>query len=316
VSASRRPGSSGAESPTPNNPHEIHVVTKALLRRFVDPATRKLTGYHLASRREYGKSPGSVGWVEQFIKYRPEETEAEWRQIENRLHDAFKAVDDESIFSQPDHVETIKKCIALHWARSKVYKDLHETILEAGREWHKRQWRQHYQPLLVAAFVSKYGLYPAGPEALDHINDLLYAPPAIITSGEFFASRVRSLVSRASGYFSTQALQIGRAAGSEQLLIGDTPMLSFKRGESGPLRDFRAPLFEAATVVLPIGPRHVAALGRQEKWIALDASAIEMLNVYQVLAAKDWVMYHPSGALMPFVDKIVTAIHADTKASR
>jgi hypothetical protein len=312
VSVGAETASSGSPSPAPGSPHEIHVVSRVLLRRFTDPTTKKLAGYHLASRREYDKSPRSVGRVEQFVKYEPEAAEAEWQTIETRLRDAFKAVDDGSIFSQPDHIEAIKDCIALHWARSKVYKELHETLLEAGREWHKQQWQYNWH-LLVAAFVSKYGLYPAGPEALDHINDLVYRPPDIITSGELFAARVRLLVNRARDYFKDQALQIGRATGSEQLLIGDAPVLCFKRGESGLLRDFRAPLFEAMPVVLPIGPRHVATLGGQQKWISLESSGIEKLNLHQVLAAKDWVMYHPSSGLMSFVDMIVRAMD-DAKA--
>jgi len=213
VSANRRPGSNGDDGRTPGSPHEIHVVSRVLLRRFADPATRKLAGYHLASRKEYEKSPRSVGWVEQFIKYRPEETEAERKTtVEDRLNDAFEALDNGTIFCHPAHVDTIKGCMALHWARSKAYKELHESLLEAGRQWHKQHWREQYPQLLAAAFVSKYGLYPAGPEALDHIHDLLYEPPAIIASGEFFASRVRSLISRSRDYFKTQRSKSGESA--------------------------------------------------------------------------------------------------------
>ena len=66
---------------------------------------------------------------------------------------------------------------------------------------------------------------------------------------------------------------------------------------------------------MSIGPQHVAGLGQEEKWLPLESAGVEKLNLHQVLAAKDWVMYHPSSGLMPFVDMIVRALDAATKAS-
>ena len=45
--------------------------------------------------------------------------------------------------------------------------------------------------MLACAFYGRYGLYAAGSEALKHINDLLCEVPEIVTSGEWFARRVR-----------------------------------------------------------------------------------------------------------------------------
>jgi hypothetical protein len=117
---------------TPNNVvHEMHVVSRVLLRRIIDPATRMLAGYHLASQHEYRKAPRSVGWVDGFIKHEPKVHEDYWNvEVENHLHDAFQAVDDRSIFGKPRQIQILKDCIALHWARSKSYKEFHEKVLE------------------------------------------------------------------------------------------------------------------------------------------------------------------------------------------
>jgi hypothetical protein len=77
-----------AQPGTHNNVvHEMHVVSQVLLRRIIDPATRMLVGYHLASRREYRKSPRSVGRVDGFIKYEPKVHEDYWH-VEVENHEA------------------------------------------------------------------------------------------------------------------------------------------------------------------------------------------------------------------------------------
>jgi hypothetical protein len=100
-------------------------------------------------------------------------------------------------------------------------------------------------------------------------------------------------------------------------LIGDAPVLSFYRhGTTGPLPYFLAPLNEAGMVALPISSRHIASLGPAEKLIALDANTIEEMNKFQVLAAKDWVMYHPSSGLKTFVERVITSVSTGTQSHR
>jgi hypothetical protein len=227
--------------------------------------------------------------------------------VENHLHDAFQAVDDGTVFNEPRHVQALKDCIALHWARSKAYKQTHEVIMAAATVRGKRRWREQHESLLVAAFYDKYGFYPAGAGTLDHINDLLHEPPQMVVDGSLFAGRVSAHFERSRTFFRAQELEIGEVSGPGQLLIGDSPVLSFAR-EAGPWPVFRGPLFNSSTVVLLIGPRHLISLGREQKWISLLPAVVDNFNHFQVLAAERWVMYHPSGQLKGFVDGVLSEV--------
>jgi hypothetical protein len=161
---------------------------------------------------------------------------------------------------------------------------------------------------LAAAFYYKYGLYATGPEALAHINNELHDPLDRVVDGSWFATRLRANFDAARQRFQREHLEIAEVPAEQQFLIGDAPVLSlYRHGTTGPLPYFRAPLDEAGTVVLPIGPRHLASLGRAERWVALDANVVDEMNKYQVLAAKDWVMYHPSCGLNTFIEHAITS---------
>jgi len=299
----------------PNNEvRQIHVVSQVLLRRFVDPATGMLTGYHLASQRDYyPKSPKSVGWVEGFIRHQPRTHEDYWKaEVEDHLHDAFRAVDDRSIFSKPRQIRVLKDCIALHWARSKSYQEVHQMVMALVATRQKQYWAEHRRDLLTAAFYHKRGFYPAGREALELINDELHQLPESIVDGSEFAGRIRGNFHDARQRFDREHLEIAEPPAGCQFLIGDAPVLSFYRqGITGPLPWYRAPLNEASTIVLPIGPQHLAGLGRAERWVSLDVRMVDEMNRCQVLAAKGWVMYQPSSGLSTFV-KHVSSVSADS----
>ena len=58
------------------------------------------------------------------------------------------------------------------------------------------------------AFYGRYGLYAAGSEALKHINDLLREVPEIVTSGEWFARRVRHNFDVARNHFAGSKVEV------------------------------------------------------------------------------------------------------------
>ncbi|MGH3159023.1 MAG: DUF4238 domain-containing protein [Streptosporangiaceae bacterium] len=189
-----------------------------------------------------------------------------------------------------------------HWARSKAYKESHDELVKTVTEQQKRHWLENFRPLLEQAFYLRYGLYPAGMEALEHINDLLHETPEVVISGEYFAERVRHNFEFARNHFTTSSLEVARLPASMQFLIGDSPTLSIA------LRDgqiyTRVPLLEAGAVAMPIGPKHSIGLGKGgDKWIDLGESHVAQLNAMQVNAAMTWVMYQPDSVLGTFVEE-------------
>ena len=94
-----------------------------------------------------------AGRVLNFVKVDSAATEVLWKELEDKLHDAFTHLDQGDLLDYPDHVATIKQAIALHFARS------HETL-----EMSKRLWSQ--------VLTSRREVYRAEPRllqlALDH----------------------------------------------------------------------------------------------------------------------------------------------------
>ena len=291
-----------------NNPTEDqHTVTKCLLTRFTDPSSGTLKSYYLPRGREYDNPPSRAGRAKKYIDHAPQAYEDYWNtEVENHLPAAFGAVDDETIFDHPDLVKVLKDCIALHWARSVAYKKSHEELLKSVTEQQKRRWLEDFKPVLEHAFYLRYGLYPAGIEALDHINDLLHEAPEIVTSGEFFAGRVKHYFEFARKRFTGSNLEVARPPTGRQFLIGDSPALCIAK-RNGQVYT-KVPLVEAGTITLPIGPNHTIGLGKGgDKWIDLDGSHVTQLNAMQVNDAMTWVMYHPNSNLKLFVRR--TARH-------
>jgi hypothetical protein len=149
--------------------------------------------------------------------------------------------------------------------------------------------------------IGYHGLLPAGPEALDHINDLIHDEPDQVVDGSVFAHRVQYWFHRISADFRGRPLEIGEATGGAELLIADSPVLALRRGGVNGVGDLRAPSREAGTVSMRIGPRHLIALDRQQHVVPLDSDTVDRFNQFQVGAARRWVAFHPSAPLQAFV---------------
>jgi Protein of unknown function (DUF4238) len=296
----------GPGGPRNNPTKDAHTVTACLLARFADTETGKLKAYYvprgLPGRREYDNPPSRVGRVREYMKHEPQEHEDYWNtEVENQLPAAFAAVDDGTILDRPELVSVLKDCIALHWARSAAYMQEHEERFKAVTEQQKRLWLQN-PSALERAFYFRYGLYPAGMEALNHINDLLHEKPGVVTTGEWFAERVDHHLDVARKHFAGASLEVARPPARRQFLIGDSPALSI--GNKDGRVYTKVPLFEAGTLTLPIGPFHSIGLGKGgDKWVELDDAHVTMLNAIQVDNAVAWVMYHPYSGLKTFVDE-------------
>jgi hypothetical protein len=90
-----------------NNPtSKIHTVSRCLQRRFVDPSTQWLAMVDLISGRHRPKSTAGIGYVPDYIIWEPDRAELVWQQVENRLPDAFTAVQDGTVFA-PERLHSL-----------------------------------------------------------------------------------------------------------------------------------------------------------------------------------------------------------------
>jgi len=61
------------------------------------------------------------------------------------------------------------------------------------------------------------------------------------------------------------------------------------------------PFADASTVILPLGPKRLAALGRTDAFRSVPGSFVKQLNVFQIAKAQPYVFMRPGSGLEPSV---------------
>jgi len=131
-----------------------HVVSRGLLTRFRDAEDSRnaLVGVYDVKTGTFQRSPKSVGFVRNFVRYRSKETEELWADVEGRLPAAFAALDARTIESSPDEMRTIADFVALHFTRSLESLRIHErTFAESLRT----------TPLLASSAAQSFCVEPS-----------------------------------------------------------------------------------------------------------------------------------------------------------
>ena len=279
-----------------------HVLTKVILRRFAaesGPDKGLLYPFRLRypQARHQLIGPDGCGKIPDFIPFASGSAERLWKDTEDKLHDALAAVDNGSLLDSPAHMATIKDAIALHYVRSSAARIVHVRtwlrVLAASRA----RWLTNWRWLLEAEFYRVKGFYAAGDQALSVFLDQMMQPSIDrAVSGQLFRVRVEDLFRRAREWMSGQGLEILSPASGE-FLIGDVPALTMRydRSRAGVLGGIA--LGDANTVIMPLGPRHLAALGRTNLVGKLSPDQVVSVNALQIASAIEWVYLRPGGGL-------------------
>jgi hypothetical protein len=103
-------------------PHKQHLIAQALLRAWVDPTTGHLSCYDVRYGKSYARTTAQVGYVADFIKGDAAAIAAEqrWTEIENEIPNTLEAVAAGEGAVSDEVAASIKRMIALHWARSET----------------------------------------------------------------------------------------------------------------------------------------------------------------------------------------------------
>ena len=227
--------------------------------------------------------------------------EAVWRQIEDRLPAAFDKVEAGTAVTDPVTVDLLRNCLAVHMARTKDLIALHEGI---WRVWADRNIDALAQDRRTAESFrrNRRGLVPVGPEALRQEGQAIVGRSvAAIEASSFRADRMLELYREARKRLARVGLEIG-VADSGEFLISDAPAQTLRAGSPG-VGFLRGVAWgNATTIIMPIGRRHLLAVGAQNAYLHLDRTAVDYLNRCQVQAAHEFVAWHPDADLRGFVE--------------
>ena len=279
-----------------------HLVSQVVIDRFCDQGN--VVRFQLDPERIERRTPATCMYMPDFISAAPAEAEHLWSTVEHNLPVALAAIDDGSILARPDSVAALKDCLAVHVARSKAMAWTRERSLQLAAGQLKIEMITKQPKWLLQRFRRRYGLVGVGFQALERAADdfIAAAAPAVNTPKTFWAS-VRELFEYCQTFFARQALEIVTPEpGAGEYLIGDSPAVPLAKAHQlvgGPRGG--VPVSEAATVVMPVGPKHAVALGPAQLSAPIPAPYVDQLNRVQVLNAFHEVCFRPGVDLDQFI---------------
>lgn len=207
-----------------------------------------------------------------------------------------------TLFDNAGHVSVIKSAIALHFARGKATQVIHARVWAETVERGRKRWMTEHRQLLAYWFYREKGLWPAGDEALGVFADEIMALSLRLAgSGALWRERIESLYLQARAMTDAAGLEILQPPGIGEFLIGDVPALTVRAGSAGVGVLGGIALAEAQSAFLPLGPRHLAALGRANEIIQLTSGHVAETNARQLRGAIDYVYLRPQSPLMDTV---------------
>jgi Protein of unknown function (DUF4238) len=282
-----------------------HTLTRAVLKRFVDPATGHLEVFELKDGSTHPAAPRDVGFVKYFIRADPAAAERRWQEIEGTLPQVFAALDDQTLLDQPDMIAVAKRCLALHAVRSLTFREVHKVSKERGMQETFEVLMQNPEEL-DAAFYRRTGLYSVGlgareAEAKRQVED---AAQQLLGNGTYFKGRVEANFRQVEELLKSAMVEVIHAAEREgEFLIADDPTLALHKDRPGvgPLRgvSWRA----ADTIAMPLGPRHIIAAARTASWHEFDAARVRRCNEISVANAVARVFYRPGSGIRKLVEE-------------
>lgn len=283
-----------------------HVVSRVVLRRFGDPTTKLIGNHSIQYGLRNPTGPGALGWVRDFVKIDSAATEELWGTTESKLPDALAAADARTVFDTAEHVMTIKKAIALHYARSIDVLDQHDDLWQQMLAT-KRAGLNASTAVTDAIFTLKTGDATGKPDDAMReslVKEWMQRLTEIHEKGVGFRFRVQHYFHEATTMITSAGLEVLRPPSGSEFVIGDVPVIT--TDATGHVRGIAAgiPIGSAATVAMPFGPRLLVALGPEDIYAELDAKYVERLNIWQIEAAKRAVYFRPGSPCEPLAAQV------------
>ncbi|MDQ6884552.1 MAG: DUF4238 domain-containing protein [Candidatus Dormibacteraeota bacterium] len=277
-----------------------HLVSQLVLRRFTQAG--QIIRVDLQTGQRELRNPASCMYKRGYISANPKEAEELWGTVERRLPPALAALDAGTLFQNQNDVNAIKDCIALHFARSFGLLWTRRTALDRAEAKVRAKILEEDRQFLERQFYLRHHFYPAGSEGLQLAADEFIAEAErLIDNPETFSKTVRETFEVVLARFGASELEISSPEhGAGEFLIGDAPALTLRRGSLGGGPHGGVPIFEADTVIMPLGPRHLASLSITERVHDLTQDQMTTVNRSQVINAFNEVCFR-SGDLLPLV---------------
>lgn len=293
-------------------PHDQHVVSRALLRGFAAPGTsgkgRSLRPYDVRRRKVMkDRGPDGCAFVRDFIMYAAESAEMVWKGVEDRLPPAIAAARAGSLHdpSSGDLRDTISDAVALHFVRNpRLLREESRLTTEATSEVRTRTLLER-GAMLQDEFVRRYGLLPAGPQALEAlIDDAMIPWRQHIASGALTRVTLESNYERIRDGLRGMPIEVWHVPRGSELLISDNAAFTFAYSDDESHIRINMAFGDSHGAALPIARDCLIAIGPAAKDDQLRAGQVDLFNELQVRNADARVYFRPGSGLESLAQRV------------
>lgn len=272
-----------------------HVVSRVVIARFAVDGLVEVEDVRKPGRWR-PKSPSAVGYVEDYVRHDSAGAEAVWQRTETLLATALDELDGGVAPARGSRTEqTVKDCLALHWARSHSFKAAADKAWERVRRASLEDLARRPE-LLARVFAQRTGRDDPTAEDLADVNDDLHQGPDDVVDGRHFSERVRHFYAEAQAKFTDRSLEVGRCLPNTQdLVISDNPVVTPSRRKSGLNAEQGVALGDAHAVGMPLGPRLFVSLTDRPDVARIGDAQAAGLNDWQVSVRRTHLVRRPLG---------------------
>jgi hypothetical protein len=274
-----------------------HVISEVVLRCFVGgvPSVgRRLVYFDLAAGQQTLRKAKDAGYVENFVPVDSKATEDLWHTVETRLRQAIAAARNGTALDNPVHIATLRHTVALHFVRNPQTLTIHnQSFADALKNGVDALASTSHA---AGAFRQKYGLEPAGPEALRLGAEAIHGRLIKLhEEGGLFRLSVQRLFEKVCDRFDVRGVQIlTPASASKDFLLGDLPAITVNRATGAAGRAAGVTIDQADEILMPLTPRLLIAFGPPNGTRAIPDHEVDEHNALQARLARGYLIHRPA----------------------
>jgi hypothetical protein len=218
-----------------------HLVSVAVSRRFTDERG-ELVVVPWRGRKPKRIGPEGFGYTDRLAPTDPEAFEAVWKGVEDRLGAAIDAVEAGNVLGDATHEQTVRDCLAMHWARSADILRLDDDLFVLERDHIVADLAKRLRPdrRVEQRYRERhFGLVPASRE-LDResraIAEEIYSGAVeSIDALPFRAERMIELYEWARARFGEVGLEVWAIPDdvASEFVLADAPAQALRHGHDG-----------------------------------------------------------------------------------
>jgi hypothetical protein len=273
-----------------------HVISQVVLRKFVEnvpPYGNVVARVDLATKQVQLIGTGGLGWILDFVPVDSKATEDLWHLVERDLNRAIAAAISGTALGNPTHLSSLKNAVALHFIRNPQTLTVHNQSFADALD--DRLDRMARTPLAREAYRRRYGLEPAGPQAMRLGAEALHERLVNLhREGGLFRLSVQQLYEKVCDRFDARGVEIlTPASANKEFLLGDVPAITVKQATGAFGLSQGVTIDEADKIVMSLAPGLLVVVGPPDGARAIPDDEVDAYNGMQVREARDYVFHRP-----------------------